>query len=333
MIDEKGVQNMQDALTSAKPAQIRKRQLQPVIIIATLALLCALFGILNPNFISPSNLFSILLASVMVGMMAVGESMCIIAGYFDMSVGMVASLSALALAYTLTGTHSLLLALLLGVLVAAACGLLAGLLVSYLRLNAFITTFALQSIYRGIIYILTNGLPIPLMGEEFSAFTSIGQYKLFGAIQFPIIAMLLVYVMAALFMKYRRLGRSIYLVGGNPKCAQISGISLHKIHLLVFVVCDVLAGLAGILYASRMATAQPFLSETIAMEAIAASVVGGVSMMGGKGNIAMTFLGVLIIYIVKNGLTMVGMPDFYQYIATGLILYVAVLAQMTRKEK
>ena len=319
---------MQNRITGSANRKVQK---QSIVIILTLALLCVLFTALNPDFIKPTNLLSILLTCVIVGLMAVGESMCIIAGYFDLSVGMVASLSGLALAFVLKATHSLFLSLVCGFAVGGICGLIAGFLVSYLHMNAFITTFALQSIYRGIIYILTNGLSISLMGDEYKRFTVIGQYKLFGVIQLPILILILVYIIATLFMKYRRLGRKIYLTGGNPRCAHISGVSLHSIHLFVFIVCDMLASLAGILYASRLATAQPFLSEMVAMEAIAASVVGGISLMGGKGNIAMTFLGVLVIYVVKNGLTMIGMPDFYQYIATGAILYIAVLIQMMKK--
>lgn len=316
-----------------KSTRLRRDRLQLLILVVILIVLCAFFTVLNPDFIKPANLHSILLTSVLVGLMAVGESICIIAGYFDMAVGMIAALSGILLAFVLKATHSLLLGLAVGLGSGVVFGLIAGCLISYLGMNAFITTFALQSIYRGIIFVLTDGFPISLMGEDFASFTKWGQYKVFGMLQFPIFAMLLVYIWAILFMKYRKLGRSVYLSGNNPRCAHISGINLHKIHLLVFVICDVLASISGILFTSRTAAAQPFLSEMVPMEAIAAAVVGGVSLLGGKGNIAMTFVGLMVIYVIKNGLTMAGVPDFYQYIATGLILYIAVLVQTDRKAK
>ena len=145
-------------------------------------------------------------------------------------------------------------------------------------------------------------------------------------------ALVVIYVLLALFLKYRKLGRSIYLVGSNQKCAHICGIHVRMVQLFIFLLCDVLAAAAGMLYASRVASAQPFMGELMPMEAIAATIVGGTSMAGGKGNLALTFIGVLVIYVVKNGLIMAGLPDFYQYIAIGVILYLAVLAQVEHKK-
>ena len=316
--------------TSGK--KLTKEQIQPVVIVLTLIVAGLIFAAINSSFLKLSNLHSILLTAVPVGLIAIGECACIMAGYFDMSVGMVAAMGGLTAAFTMQATGSVLLSVLAGIVLGLVCGALAGLCVSYLNMNAFITTFALQSVYRGIIYILTEGFPISLFGEEYADFTKWGQLRVLGKIQFPIVALIVIYLLMALFLKYRKMGRSIYLVGSNQKCAHICGVNVHGVQMLIFLLCDVLAAVAGMLYTSRVASAQPFMGELMPMEAIAATIVGGTSLAGGKGNLALTFVGVLIIYVVKNGLIMVGLPDFYQYIAIGAILYLAVLLQVEHKK-
>ena len=308
-----------------------QEQLQSLLILLILAALCLIFTVINPSFIGASNIHSILLTAVPVGLIAIGECACIMAGYFDMSVGMVASLGGLATASILKATGAVILSVLGGIGVGIICGIAAGFLVSYLKMNAFITTFALQSIYRGIIYLLTSGFGISLAGDLYTSFTKWGSMKILG-IQFPIIVLIVIYVVTALFLKYRKLGRSIYLIGSNQECAKISGINVHATQMFVFLLCDVLAALAGILFACRTSSAQPFIGDMYPMEAIAATIVGGTSMLGGKGNLAMTFVGVLVIYVVKNGLVMIGLADFYQYIAIGIILFLAVLLQVDHKK-
>lgn len=313
-----------------KEKKLKITSSSPIITAAILVCLCLIFTSINRTFLSATNMLSILLNSVMVGIIAIGECVCIMSGYFDMSVGMVAAIGGLVAAYIMQATASAFLAVSGGLIIGLICGLLAGFLVSYLDMNAFITTFALQSVYRGVIYIMTDGFSVPLFNEEYACFTKWGHLRIAG-IQFPIIAMLVLYVLFALFLKYRSLGRYIYLCGSNQKCAYICGISLHKVQMFVFVVCDMLAAFAGMLYASRLSTANAFLADTIGMEAIAATIIGGTSLAGGKGNLAFTFVGVLIVYVLKNGLVMIGLPDFYQYIAIGLVLFLAVLIQVERK--
>lgn len=326
------MQVFDETKTGKKKFKFNMEQFQSSIIILTLLIVCLIFSFINTSFIKLSNIHSILLTAVPMGLVAIGECVCIMAGYFDMSVGMIASMGGMTSAITLQATGSVLLSVLAGLGVGLICGLAAGACVSYLGMNAFITTFALQSIYRGIIYIVTDGFGISLASEEYASFTKWGQMKVFGIIQFPIVMMLVIYVVLALFLRYRKQGRSIYLIGKNQKCADICGLNVHGTQMLVFLICDILSALAGILYASRTAAAQPFMGEMLPMEAIAATIVGGTSLMGGKGNLALTFVGVMVIYVVKNGLIMVGLPDFYQYIAIGIILYVAVLLQVEHKK-
>ena len=311
---------------------LSREQIQPAIIILTLVVVILIFTAINSSFLSFANLHSVLLTAVPVGLIAIGECAAIMSGYFDMSAGMVAAMGGLSAASVMHANGSVVLALLAGLAVGLICGLLAGMCVSYLGLNAFITTYAMQEIYRGIIYVFTDGFPISLFGADYSAYTKWGQMKILNFLQFPILVLIIVYALVALFLKYRKLGRSIYLVGSNAKCAKICGINLHLVQVFVFLLCDVLAAFAGMLYASRIGSAPAFLGETIVMEAIAATIVGGTSLAGGKGNLGLTFVGVCIIYVVKNGLIMCGLPDFYQYIAIGAILFIAVMMQADRKK-
>ena len=311
---------------------LSRDQIQPVIIILTLIVAILIFTAINSSFLSFSNLHSVLLTAVPVGLIAIGECAAIMSGYFDMSSGMVAAMGGLAAASVMHANGSVPLAVLAGLAVGLLCGLLAGLCVSYLGLNAFITTYAMQEIYRGIIYIFTDGFPISLFGADYTPFTKWGQMKVLNFLQLPILVLIILYVLVSLFLRYRKLGRCIYLVGSNANCAKICGINLHLVQVFVFLLCDVLAAFAGMIYASRIGSAPAFLGETIVMEAIAATIVGGTSLAGGKGNLGLTFVGVCIIYVVKNGLIMCGLPDFYQYIAIGAILFVAVMLQVDRKK-
>jgi ribose transport system permease protein len=307
---------------------------QNMIIFTILIIIIAVFSIMNPTFLSYDNFHSILLTSIPVALIAIGECICIIGGYFDMSVGMVASFGGLFAATMMKLGQPVPVAVLVGITVGLSSGLIAGLSVSRLRMNAFITTFALQQIYRGLIFIWTEGLPRPLMGPEYIPFTNIGQTKIFnGSLQLPILIMLFIYILMALFMKYNRIGRSIYLIGNNAKAAHICGIRNKNIQLFMFMATGALAAVAGMLLAMRTGTSQPFVGEMYAMEAIAATIVGGTSMAGGKGNLGMTLVGVIIVYIIKNGLIMIGLDDFYQYIAVGLILFIAVLAQVQKTKR
>lgn len=304
---------------------------QNLIICGLLVLSVAAFSILSKNFFSLTNFHSILLTAVPVSLIAIGECVCIMGGYFEMSVGMVASLSGLVCAGVMSATHNAALSVLAGIGLGLLTGLISGLSVSYLRMNAFITTFALQEIYRGIIYLWTGGFAKSLVEDAYSSLTRWGQMRIAG-IQMPILFMIIIYILFAVFMHYTVGGRMIFLVGNNAKASRISGINIHRYRLLLFLICDVLAAIAGMLYAMRTASAAPFIGTTYCMEAIAATILGGTSMLGGKGNMLTTFIGVIIIFIIKNGLVMVGLPDFYQYIAIGLILIFAVWIQVEHKK-
>jgi len=318
--------------TTTKKLDLKKmtnQQLQPIILTLVLVVMLIIFTCINKNFITWTNLHTILLTAVTVGIITIGQSVCKLANYFDMSVGLVGAMGGLASAFVLVDGGSVVVAVLAGLAVGAVCGLLAGFLVSFMGMNAWVTTFALSSAYRGIVYIFTDGFPIALFDDIYKPFTKWGSMMVGGQVQFPIIVMVVLYVLIQLFLSYRKLGRSIYLVGGNQYCAHICGINVRAVQMFIFVLCDTLAAFAGILFASRMSSAAAFLSDTTTLESIAATVVAGV--VAGRGNMFVSFIGVLIIFTLKNGLVMVGLPDFYQYLAIGIVIFLAVMVQREGK--
>ncbi|HHU53920.1 MAG TPA: ABC transporter permease [Clostridiaceae bacterium] len=313
--------------------RMKRGSLDKVMTFLILIVEIIIFTSMRSTFLSYSNFHSILLTSVQVGLIAIGECICIIGGFIDLSVGMVASFAGLFAAVAIEQGAPLVVSILVGWLVGLFSGFIAGMAVSRLGMNAFITTYALQQIYRGLIFIWTQGMPRAMVGEIYKPYVRIGQEKVLGGnVQLPVIIMIVIYIIFALFMKYHRVGRSIYLVGHNHKSAYISGINVKNIRLFMFMASGFLAATAGMLVSMRTGSQQPFVGELYALEGIASALVGGTAMEGGKGSIGMTFFGVMIVYMLKNGLIMIGMPDFYQYIAIGILLFIAVLAQ-TKKEK
>lgn len=319
--------------TNTKKIDLKKmtpQQLQPIILTIVLIVMLLVFTAMNPNFITWTNLHTILLSAVTVGIITIGQSVCKLANYFDMSVGLVGAMGGLAAAMVLEAGGAVFPAVLAGLAVGAVCGLLAGFLVSFMGMNAWVTTFALSSAYRGIVYIFTDGFPIPLFDDFYLPFTKWGSLMVGGQVQFPIIVMLILFVLMQLFLSFRKLGRSIYLVGGNQYCSLICGINVRAVQMFIFIICDMLAAFAGMLFASRMSSAAAFLSDTTTLESIAATVVAGI--VAGRGNMFVSLIGVLIIYTLKNGLVMVGLPDFYQYLAIGIVIFLAVMVQTDRKK-
>jgi len=318
--------------TTTKKIDIKKmtpQKLQPIILTIVLIVMLIVFTAINPDFVGWTNIHTILLAAVTVGIMTIGQSVCKLANYFDMSVGMVGAMGGLAAAFVLTNGGSVPVAFLACLALGVVCGLLAGFLVSFMGMNAWVTTFALSSAYRGVIYIFTDGFPIGLYDDIYLSFTNWGTSMVAGKIQLPIVIMVLLYVLVQLFLSYRKLGRSIYLVGGNQYCSHICGINVRAVQMFIFVLCDTLAAFAGLLFAARMKSAAAFLSETTTLESIAATVVAGV--VAGRGNMFVSFIGVLIIFTLKNGLVMAGLPDFYQYLAIGIVIFLAVMVQREGK--
>ncbi len=302
---------------------------QNLVILFVFIGLMSAFSIGSEYFLTVNNLTAILVAAVPLGLIAIGECTCLMSGFFDMSPGMVASMAGVLWAVLVSqlGVNTW-LAFLVSLLFGFLSGSIAGVSVAWLKLPAWMATYSLFQIWRGVIMVITEGQAISM--TKFPEFKILGQTQILGPVTLPVLLLVVAYVIMYFVLRYTRLGRALYTIGGNVEAARNVGIRVERTQFFTFVLSGILAALGGLLFASRSASAQPVIGELYAMQAIAATVVGGTRMGGGKANIGMTFVGVMIVVAIQNGLNMINVPSFYQFIATGVILYIAILFQTER---
>lgn len=279
---------------------------------------------------TPKNLFNILRQNASNMFLATGMTMVIILGGIDLSVGSVIALSGVVAAgcvvnFGLPEAVGFIAAIAVG----AAVGLFNGFIICKTDIPPFIVTLASMNITKGIALVLTGGAPIRCMTDAFK-FPGAGYV---GPVPTPVILMVVIFVIAALMINKTQLGRHIYAVGGNVQAAKFSGISVQKVKFIVYAYTGVMAGIAGVVIASRLYSGQPTAGDGAEMDAIASVVVGGTSMSGGSGRIGGTLIGVLIIGVLNNGLNLMGVDSNFQYIVKGLVILLAVYVDFLRNKK
>ena len=298
------------------------------IVLSFLALFVVL-SLASDKFLTQRNLLNILDQSAPVGIVACGVTIGIIAGVFDLSVGAIFAVAAVA-ACKLALVTSPWLAIVLGVVFGALLGIVNGVLVNAIQINSFIATLASSIVFRGIAILVTGGLIVTVTDETFSI---VGTETFVGA-KYTVWVFAFVIVAASLLMTRTTLGRYFYAVGGNARAARLSGVPVARVRTIAFIISGLCAGVAGVLAASRTSSAQPDLGMDLALQAIAASVVGGTSIMGGQGAIWRAVLGVLILAMIGNGFNLLGIDTIYQQIVQGLLIVVAVgLDQLLRRRQ
>ena len=302
------------------------------IIIALLAMFIFLtvFPTTRSTFLTPKNMFNILRQNASNLFLATGMTMVIILGGIDLSVGSVIALSGVVAAgcvvnFGLPEAVGFIAAIAVG----AAVGLFNGFIICKTDIPPFIVTLASMNITKGIALVLTGGAPIRCMTDAFK-FPGAGYV---GPVPTPVILMVVIFVIAALMINKTQLGRHIYAVGGNVEAAKFSGISVQKVKFIVYAYTGVMAGIAGVVIASRLYSGQPTAGDGAEMDAIASVVVGGTSMSGGSGRIGGTLIGVLIIGVLNNGLNLMGVDSNFQYIVKGLVILLAVYVDFLRNKK
>ena len=302
------------------------------IIIALLAMFIFLtvFPTTRSTFLTPKNMFNILRQNASNLFLATGMTMVIILGGIDLSVGSVIALSGVVAAGCVVnfGLPEA-VGFIAAVAVGAAVGLFNGFIICKTDIPPFIVTLASMNITKGIALVLTGGAPIRCMTDAFK-FPGAGYV---GPVPTPVILMIVIFVIAALMINKTQLGRHIYAVGGNVQAAKFSGISVQKVKFIVYAYTGVMAGIAGVVIASRLYSGQPTAGDGAEMAAIASVVVGGTSMSGGSGRIGGTLIGVLIIGVLNNGLNLMGVDSNFQYIVKGLVILLAVYVDFLRNKK
>ena len=297
-------------------------------VLAGLVLLFIVFSALTSSFYQPGNLLDILLQSSINSMIAVGMTLVVMARGIDLSVGSVVGLSSMLAASALS--HNLLLGIVAGMALGVACGLINGFLIAKVKLPDFIATLGTLSIYRGLALIYTDGKPIYGIDPTFRAIFA-GQV---AGIPTPVLLAVAIAILAYLLVRYTALGEQVIAVGGNEEAARLSGINIDRVKIAVYAVSGLLASLAGFVLIGRVGAAEPIGGTGFELQAIGAAVIGGASLFGGEGNPLGALIGALILGSLQNGLTLLNVPSFWQLVATGAVVILAVFAdQATRRRR
>ena len=296
-----------------------------------LILLCLFLTVATDKFMSLRNILNILDQISVLGIMAVGMTLVILIGGIDLAVGSVLALTMMVMGY-LANTAGMPMgpAILLALVVAALSGAVSGLMITLFRVPAFIATLAMMSVARGLANMITDGQQIVGFPSWFSmlAYTRLG-----GFLTLTVAIMLVVFVVGWLYLRYSAGGRSLYAIGGNPEVARLAGIHVNAFTVGVYVVSGLLAGLAGVVLAMRLDSVQPTAGVSYELDTIAAVVIGGTSLTGGRGGILGTIIGVLIIGVLRNGLNLLGVSPFMQAVVIGVVIALAVAAEAFKKAK
>lgn len=291
----------------------------------TLLVLILLVSCLNEHFFTLNNLFNILQQTSINAIIAVGMTLVILTSGIDLSVGATFALTG-AIAASIIGTDlSPLLAISASLLLGLVLGTCSGLIIAKGKLQAFIATLVMMLILRGLTMVYTKGSPISLgMSDNAEFFEWIGFGRVL-AIPVPIWIMGFVFLAAWYLLKYTRLGRYIYALGGNENATRLSGINVSRVKIAVYAISGLLCALASTIEVARLSSAQPTAGMGYEMDAIAAVVLGGTSMAGGRGKILGTLIGALTLGFLNNGLNLLGVDAYYQMIVKGIVILLAVL--------
>ena len=296
-----------------------------------LLVLITIVTILSPSFLSTKNIFNILRQTSVNGIIATGMTFVILTGGIDLSVGSILAISGAVCASLLASGQNIIIAVLAALIIGAMVGFLNGFIITKGKLQPFIATLATMTILRGLTLVYTDGKPITLgSGDLAIKFGQIGGGKIFG-IPTPALIMILVFAICAFVLKNTQMGRYTYALGSNEEATKLSGLNTDKIKIAVYTISGILASVAGIIIPSRLFSAQPTAGDGYELDAIAAVVLGGTSLTGGRGKITGTIIGALIIGVLSNALNILDVSSYYQMMVKGAVILVAVL--LDRKSK
>lgn len=286
----------------------------------------AIAATLSSNFLTVGNIANLFQQAAVVGIVAVGMTFVILTGNIDLSVGSVVALSGMIVAIALaSGLHPV-VAVALTLIAGAACGAAMGGIAAFARVPSFIVTLAGLVSFRGLTYLISEGTPISGLPPAFGALGSL-MVPIAPGVGFPLMGIIFVAccVLAALALRYTVFGEYVYATGGNPEAARLSGLPTRLIVTAVFAVSGFMAALGGILLTSRLRIGQPTAGQGLELDAIAAVVLGGTSLFGGRGTILGTFFAVMLLQVLRNIFNLLGLGSFYQMTVTGVIIVLAIL--------
>jgi len=290
-------------------------------ILSAFVVLILIFSLTTNTFLSFDNIINILRQNSTTMIVAIGMTYVLILGGIDLSVGAVACLAGTVAAGLMSRNGMpVVLAIVIGVLIGALCGLINGLTISKIGMAPFIATLAMNCSARGIVLVYTKGSTITKIPEA-ALFLGRGYI---GPIPIPVIIMIIVVAAAWVVLRKTRFSRHVFAVGGNEECARLSGVKIVKVKIIVYIVSSTLAALSGVILTMRLASGQPTLGNGLELDAIAAVVLGGTSLNGGKGFVIGTVLGALFLTALSNGLNILQVSSFWQQVFQGIIIIIAV---------
>lgn len=294
-----------------------------------LIILCIFFSIASPHFLSASNLVTVALQTSIIVIVAIGQTFVIIKAGIDLSVGSIVAISGVVAAESMVAGVPVWIAVVVGIAVGMLCGWLNGVIVALGKIPPFISTLGMMGMARGAAFVITDGIPVSGLPEGFGL---IGRTDLFGVIPFPVVIMTIIAIVMGLVLKKSRFGRNVYAIGSNEEAAYLSGINVTRTKIWVYTVSGMMCGIAGIILTSRLVSAQPTAGTLYELDAIAAVVIGGASLMGGVGTVLGTIIGAFIMGVLRNGLNLLNVSPFWQQIAIGAVVILAVYVDNFRKK-
>ena len=296
-----------------------------------LIFLIVVVSFLNPNFFTVDNILNILRQTSVNAIIAVGMTLVILTAGIDLSVGSVLALCGAFAASMIALEVPVLVAVPTALVAGAALGAISGIIIAKGKVQAFIATLVTMTLLRGVTMVYTEGRPISTgFTDTADAFAWFGTGYALG-IPVPVWLMVVVFTAAWYLLNHTRFGRYVYALGGNESATRLSGINVDRVKIGVYAICGMLAALAGIIVTSRLSSAQPTAGMGYELDAIAAVVLGGTSLMGGKGRIMGTLIGALIIGFLNNALNLLDVSSYYQMIAKAVVLLLAVLVDNKNK--
>lgn len=324
---------MRDAHNEKIADHVRKYALAVIMV-----LMCLVFASLSPTFRKLGNVINIFRQASINGILAVGMTLIIITAGIDLSIGPLCAIAGVAASlYLEANPDGVAVAVLLGIVCAAAMSTWTATLVAHMGVAPFIASLSTMSVAKGLVLVVAQGIPHTIKNKTFTAIGNgyLWDYTQTGNISIPIpVLIFAAVILLASFLLYKtRFGRYVYAVGGNEQAALASGIHVRRVKFWTYIFNGLLCGIAGIVLAARITSGQPNAADGYEMDAITAVIVGGTSMSGGIGKIGMTIIGVLILAIMDNGLTILGVSSYYQKIFKGVIIAAAVLIDIKTKKR
>lgn len=304
-----------------------KKWIQTYMLIFIVIGLGIILSFISSNFLTVTNLLNVVRQISVNGILAIGMTIVCLTGGIDLSVGSIVAFSGIIAAGLLRDKdYPIILIVVIAVVVGALCGLYNGYFVAYWNAAPFVVTLSMMTIARGMTYVYSDGRPISNLPSEFLI---IGKGSIAG-IPIPTLILLIVFILGSIMLTKLKYGRYVYAVGGNENAAMVSGINVKRVKMMVYVLSGMACGIAAIILTARVSVGLPQAGESYELDAIAATVIGGTSLSGGRGRLWGTIVGAILLGIVNNGLDLLNVSSFYQQIVKGLIILGAILIDSKR---